>query len=1289
MSRNEVRHILRDKNFCLLEVGVLSAKFSWYVPGIYNKVIRWIYGFIVVVIFSNPIPAFSQQQGTSTMLDNTSATPILGIGHEYIQDLDEIVNPANGAVSIRIAAPAPHERGVNLPLYAYIYDTSGQINIWPDFEASGSTSIPWRTLLHSITASVGQGWYSSGGNTLTGAPNWIDGSTAIPSPGAPGTVSSSNTTVTMSNANDIYSCTLYSNYIYTDTSGGRHPLNLLYMIPAEQNEANCGNLMGVDIPITTGGDGIVSAVLVSAEDVLIFDLHGDQLDSNYVYGNTNGVEDTNGNYQNGSGRPYAGVYEGDNPSSLSIPGLAKPYTFSYPTNVQQSPPSPVSLNAVAATSNDPTCPKTFGESFGGAPLVSSTGNTVINLPNGQFYTISFDPNYGFVKEIQYPTGATVSYTWGNNPQSDSELFFQSGSPECGYTFDWPAVQSRIVSFDGVHNAQEQDFTYSTNWGSKTNWKTTTVTTKDLLSSGTPSFKTVYTYVPMPVRNVIQGIAIANGSYLPLENTIQYYDTSGSLLKTVTKSWNTNYLQPQLASECTTLPNGQTSGTFYKYLGDTQLHTDVLEFDYGAVTSPCQQPSSRPMRETVTAYQAFANSPISGTSVIQDRPCSVIVYGNGAKMAETDYVYDGGTTVCGPAGTPSVAPVSAYNHDETNYGVNSKAPRGNVTRVIHVCVQGCTANSVTQYAYDETGQIVSVTDPNNNPPTAYSYTDNYVSSDGAPSANTNTYVTTITGPVTNGVSHIQTFTYGFEDGKMRSSTDENSKTTQYCYFTGGCSGGTEDPWARLTEISYPDGGSTQQSYSDAGPEPYTITTTALTSSVSISKKTTMDAYGHTIQTELTSDPSGPVNVVTTYDGLGRVASVTNPYRNSSEPTYGTTYYFYDALNRPIFQTQPDSTTLKWCYNDIAPSTPSAGMKAVCNSHLGSVTTGSWVDVTDENGNTWQRTSDAWGRLTEVMEPNGTTQTPGMETDYAYSALDNLIQVKQWGGANGSTGARSRSFSYDSFSRLLQAFNPEAGWTCYGTTGGAAPNGANCTSGYDANGNLLYKTDARAVTTHYTYDALNRVLSRSYAQDANQTPFVCYQYDASSTTNSIGRLSSQWTQRASVGACAAAPPASGILTRHSILAYDVMGRIHNEQQCTPSNCTNGTPYAPSYTYNLAGSLATSTNGITTTPTVNTLTFTNGYDAAGHLQTVMSNWNDSVHPPFLFSAQTATTTTCPQALSPPYTPFGGLANATFGSNLTLNRAFDSRSRITCENDAGSVVANATSGSATVTITGSEQSQ
>src|SRR5690349_12464253 len=73
--------------------------------------------------------ALSQVSGAQTtisgvaMVNNATQTPVEGVGHDYLHDLSETVNPQNGQVSIRIAGPDAHERGLNSPHFAFMYDT--------------------------------------------------------------------------------------------------------------------------------------------------------------------------------------------------------------------------------------------------------------------------------------------------------------------------------------------------------------------------------------------------------------------------------------------------------------------------------------------------------------------------------------------------------------------------------------------------------------------------------------------------------------------------------------------------------------------------------------------------------------------------------------------------------------------------------------------------------------------------------------------------------------------------------------------------------------------------------------------------------------------------------------------------------------------------------------------------------------------------------------------------------------------------------------------------------------
>jgi len=129
---------------------------------------------------------------------------------------------------------------------------------------------------------------------------------------------------------------------------------------------------------------------------------------------------------------------------------------------------------------------------------------------------------------------------------------------------------------------------------------------------------------------------------------------------------------------------------------------------------------------------------------------------------------------------------------------------------------------------------------------------------------------------------------------------------------------------------------------------------------------------------------------------------------------------------------------------------------------------------------------------------------MRTVYSYDALGNLLEVDQKGTApNDSTQWRTRTFTYDSLSRLTKAINPESGTITYS---------------YDADGNLLQKTSpahnqtgTATQTVSYCYDELHRVTSKDYSAHTYtppacpiSAPVVSYFYD--SGTNAIGHLTS---------------------------------------------------------------------------------------------------------------------------------------------------------------------------------------
>ena len=514
----------------------------------------------------------------------------------------------------------------------------------------------------------------------------------------------------------------------------------------------------------------------------------------------------------------------------------------------------------------------------------------------------------------------------------------------------------------------------------------------------------------------------------------------------------------------------------------------------------------------------------------------------------------------------------------------------------------------------------------------SYADHWSNGSCAPTqGNSASYATS----VKNVLNQTTLLSYNSCTGTLATSTDPNNRTITLAY----------DVMDRRVQASLPDGGQTCLQYSDApnsfcasysGPilPIHVASSKKLSSSSSEISTTVLDGLSRQTQTQLNSDPYGTDYVDTTYDGIGRVYSISNPYRSTSDPTYGITSYSYDALGRKLLQCQPDNGNNNPCV---------AGSSSLHWLYAGNVTT-----FSDEVGNRWQRSSDALGRLKNVLEQGTSSKPLNLATTYTYDVLDNLTNVSQT-GVSGEL-ARNRSFTYDSLSRLLCASNPENSQNpCPASATSGMPSGV-ITYSYDANGNLSTKTDARGVISNYQYDSLNRITAKTYTvtgTTAAATRSSCYQYDTGVSNpldgNFIGRLTHEWTQS---GSCSATLPTSGsqYQTRRSILAYDPMGRVIVEQQCHLSSCTTNRPYVATPAYDLAGNLTFYSNG------VGPVGLTSNYDGAGRLSSITNFQFDTQHPALLFSVGA-------------YAPMGAIENMTLGPQINVTKTYDKRLRGTTE--------------------------
>ncbi len=132
--------------------------------------------------------------------------------------------------------------------------------------------------------------------------------------------------------------------------------------------------------------------------------------------------------------------------------------------------------------------------------------------------------------------------------------------------------------------------------------------------------------------------------------------------------------------------------------------------------------------------------------------------------------------------------------------------------------------------------------------------------------------------------------------------------------------------------------------------------------------------------------------------------------------------------------------------------------------------------------------------------------------------------------------------------------------------------------------MTKTDARNITTTFSYDALNRVVLRDYS---DSTPDVSYFYDGKGLSQTPSNSKGALTKVSSTVS----------ETRHT--GFDALGRLTSNQQIT-----DGVTYPISYTYNLAGAMVSETY-----PSGRVVT--NSFDNDGQLSNVSSKATSTATP------------------------------------------------------------------------------
>jgi len=828
----------------------------------------------------------------------------------------------------------------------------------------------------------------------------------------------------------------------------------------------------------------------------------------------------------------------------------------------------------------------------------------IILPDNRQYRI-WHNNYGEVARLDLPTGGRIEYDYAGGINASPNGVVGS------YSGIYRRLVARRVYLNTVDTTPVEETRYNEGSGSIIVRQVVPGTEINLSYTkhyifGNPTSSMSYSVDPTDYRKWNDG----------LEWKTEFYDADGTTLVKRTErnfqprvtydfTFNQNSprlvsFDPQLRSETTTLtdvsPN-LVSQTTYDYDQYNNV-TDTHDYGFGSGAPGPLIRSTQTSYLTINENQGNVNYAADLNIHIRSLPVQKSVYDDsGNLMSQTDFIYDN------YGAYPLVDCPGIVQHDggfHAGYGA-----RGNLTEVIHHNPGGSPSEIHLHNQYDIAGNLVKAVDGRGFP-TDIEYTDRFGSPGNDARSNAGApelaggfsyaFPTKVTNKVTDALNLTSYTQYDYYLGAPVTKEDENGIVSSIAY-NDALDRPTQSIQARYkVGVGVPaERRQMTTVYDDANRR---ITTTSDLNTFNdnvLAGKSYYDGLGRTCRGATREGATWAITD-TGFDAFGRVSQVSNPYRaadpDTASPPSGAfaawTKIDYDALSREIRVTNTDG------------------------AHLDIAHRGNQVTATDQAGKRRSTEKDALGRLIGIIED---PDQSNYETIYSYDALDNLRLVTQ--------GAQTRTFDYDSLSRLKSATNPESGIMTYA---------------YDANGNLIEKTDARGVKTTMSYDALNRVRSKVYTGTtpegtaaASLTPQVNYFYDV---YTGMPSGAPSWTGTPSKGRLTGVTYGPG--SEGTYYKYDAAGRIVTNHQRQGTS-----PYVTAYVYNLAGSVTREDRG-SSVRRKNWMY----YDEAGRLMSMQTGiYNANGFEPHDL------------VLDISYTPFGGLQSETYGNGLIHSMAYNER--------------------------------